>query len=389
MSCSVRRFSSSMSFMAAGLSVALSALVAQAAGLDEVKVRERLMQRFDENRNDKLESSEARQARSRLKNLLEDRSEREINILTWRDDVRELLKSLDQDEDNRLGIVECDEARALLEKLIPRVDPNAPRERESSEAKKSSATKDRDSHRFERSSNINYRGAGSSSGSGSSGRFFMGEAMGGGGFGNIGMFASTNRGNNPWLESFNSPTKNGGRLSSLSGFGSSGSHGSLGDSATAGMGRPGAGDPGRGMGTNSAGSMAFGGGAVASSGAAAAFGDSSFDRPSSNSGLDRPATGGGTAAGSVGNTPGSPRPSAGGPLTNGGDRPGSVPGTLDGGTKPGTGSSSGGTGSGASTPTKPASDDLGGGAAPPTTGGNGPQGTGGTTTVPFNPKPNF
>ena len=113
----------------AGANVLLSDSV-QAGPLDEVKVQRTLMQRFDENRNDKLDSSEARQARARLKNLIEDKSEREINILTWRDDVRELLQSIDQDNDNRLTVAERDAGRNLIDSLIPQVDPQAPKERD-------------------------------------------------------------------------------------------------------------------------------------------------------------------------------------------------------------------------------------------------------------------
>ena len=103
----------SSSVVIAGTSLLLSpaSLKAEAPAreLDEAKVKSALLQRFDENRNDKLDSGEARQARARMKNLLEDKSEREINIQTWRDDVRELLQTLDADGDNRLNSAERNE----------------------------------------------------------------------------------------------------------------------------------------------------------------------------------------------------------------------------------------------------------------------------------------
>lgn len=78
----------SSSVIVAGTSLLLSPATLQAELLDEAKVKTALLQRFDENRNHKLDAGEARQTRARLKNLLEDKSEREINIQTWRDDVR-------------------------------------------------------------------------------------------------------------------------------------------------------------------------------------------------------------------------------------------------------------------------------------------------------------
>src|SRR5439155_4983078 len=72
----------------------------------------------------------------RLRNLMEDKSERELNIFTWRDDVKELLQSLDQDGDNRLSAAERDAATSLLDRLIPQVDMSNP----SSEAPRSRST---------------------------------------------------------------------------------------------------------------------------------------------------------------------------------------------------------------------------------------------------------
>ena len=175
-------------FVVAGANVLLSDSL-QAGPLDEAKVQRTLMQRFDENRNDKLDTGEARQARARLKNLMEDKSEREINILTWRDDVRELLQSIDQDNDNRLTIAERDAGRNLLDGLIPQVEPLAPKEREaaSSNAGRERATNN-SSTRTNRGSSGSY---GSSSGSygssnGGYGNRGYGGSMGGGGFGNSG-----------------------------------------------------------------------------------------------------------------------------------------------------------------------------------------------------------
>ena len=115
---------------------AVSGGVLIAGELDENKVLAAVLQRFDENRNDKLEPIEARQARVRLRNLMEDKSERELNIFTWRDDVKELLQSLDQDGDNRLSATERDAATSMLERLIPQVDMSNP----SSEAPRSRST---------------------------------------------------------------------------------------------------------------------------------------------------------------------------------------------------------------------------------------------------------
>lgn len=142
---------------------------------DENKVRQAVLQRFDENRNDKLESSEARQARERLRNLLEDTSGREINIPTWRDDVQELLQSLDQDGDNRLSASEKDTAVSMLERIVPKVDTSRPKESERPMSGSSgSSTRGAGQDRKRRSSGSGY-------GSGGGARYGM--SMGGGGFG--------------------------------------------------------------------------------------------------------------------------------------------------------------------------------------------------------------
>ena len=156
--------------------------------LNESKVKTALMQRFDENRNEKLDAGEARQTRARLKNLLEDKSERELNILTWRDDVRELLQAIDLDGDNRLSIAERDAGRDLLDRLIPAVDPTAPKEREPAKPPADKANKD-----AERGNESSRRSSRSSGGSyGSSGSRGYGNAMGGGGFGMSGSGGTSN-----------------------------------------------------------------------------------------------------------------------------------------------------------------------------------------------------
>ena len=167
----------SSSVVVAGTTLLFSPSFLKAEGLDEAKVKTALMQRFDENRNDKLDSGEARQARARMKNLLEDKSEREINIQTWRDDVRELLQTLDADGDNRLNSAERNEGSNLLDRLIPTVDAAAPKERETPKVAMPKKEKENDNERT-RGGNRNSRGS-----YGSSGGNYGGNAMGGGGFG--------------------------------------------------------------------------------------------------------------------------------------------------------------------------------------------------------------
>lgn len=207
----------SSSAVVAGTSLLLSPSLVKAEALDEAKVKGVLMQRFDENRNDKLDSGEARQARARLKNLLEDKSEREINIQTWRDDVRELLQTLDTDTDSRLSIAERDAGRELLDRLIPAVDATAPKERETPSTSVPKKEKDNDGERSRRAG-LNSRGRSNSS------------AMGGGGFGmsasgNINGYSSNNY--NSRLNGMNSNWSSG-SSSSTSGGGSSGFSGASG-----------------------------------------------------------------------------------------------------------------------------------------------------------------
>ena len=89
---------------------------------DDRLVRAAMMQRFDENRNDKLESVEAQAARVRLRTLLDDSSTREVNILAWREDVRELLHTLDPDQNHRLSSIEREMAAVVLDRIIPKTD---------------------------------------------------------------------------------------------------------------------------------------------------------------------------------------------------------------------------------------------------------------------------
>lgn len=110
------------SIPACSLILSLATIGESADLLDETKIRNAVMQRFDENRNDKLESVEARSARARLKTLLEDKTSREIGILIWREDIRELLQSLDQDGDDRLTPEERDRGVLILERLIPKAE---------------------------------------------------------------------------------------------------------------------------------------------------------------------------------------------------------------------------------------------------------------------------
>ena len=167
------------SLVAAGANMLLGTSI-QAGSLDEARVQRALLQRFDENRNDKLDSGEARQARSRLRNLIEVRTEGEINIVTWRDDVRELLQAIDQDNDNRLTGPERDAGRTLLESLIPHVDPQIPKDRAGSST---SSGREKGSDRAPRSNRGPSSGGIGYSDSGYVNRSFGG-AMGGGGFGN-------------------------------------------------------------------------------------------------------------------------------------------------------------------------------------------------------------
>ena len=95
--------------------------------------------------------------------------------------MRELLQSIDQDNDNRLTIAERDAGRNLLDGLIPQVDPLAPREREASNSNTGRERATNNSTRTNRGSSGSY--GSSNGGYGSRG---YGGAMGGGGFGNSG-----------------------------------------------------------------------------------------------------------------------------------------------------------------------------------------------------------
>ena len=115
----------SYAVVCAGVVVSAGSLMAQQADEEkakEEKVRKTVLTRFDENRNDKLDTGEAKQARARLRNLLEDKSSREINIMTWRDDIHDLLRHFDRDNDNHLTQEERDTGVRLLERIIPKVE---------------------------------------------------------------------------------------------------------------------------------------------------------------------------------------------------------------------------------------------------------------------------
>lgn len=181
----MRRFLIGLGVVAASVATPL-----WAAGLDEDTVRKALLERFDENRNDKLEPVEAKQARTRMRNLLEDKSEREINIHTWRDDVKPLLMTLDPDEDRRLTDKERSAAVAMLERLIPKVTQDEGRGKEQSSVGLSSGERKRESG-SRRSSGQGYR---SGSGSGGYGGIVGPWTMGGGGWGmnrNYGLGSGT------------------------------------------------------------------------------------------------------------------------------------------------------------------------------------------------------
>ncbi len=156
--------------------VVVSSDVLLAEQLDEDAVRKTVLTRFDENRNDKLDLGEAKQARARLRNLLEDKSSREINILTWREDIHELLKRFDQDKDNRLATDEVEVAVRTLERIIPKVESEKP-EADSSISFGASSNKSSGSGASERDRSQRIR-RGSGRGD------IYGIGMSGGGFGN-------------------------------------------------------------------------------------------------------------------------------------------------------------------------------------------------------------
>ncbi len=115
----------SSAVICAGVVVSAGSLIAQQADEEkakEEKVRKTVLTRFDENRNDKLDTGEAKQARARLRNLFEDKTSREINIMTWRDDIHDLLRHFDRDNDNHLTQEERDAGVRLLERIIPKVE---------------------------------------------------------------------------------------------------------------------------------------------------------------------------------------------------------------------------------------------------------------------------
>lgn len=351
----------SSSVVVTGTSLLLSPSCLKAEALDEAKVKGALMQRFDENRNDKLDAGEARQTRARLKNLLEDKSEREINIQTWREDVRELLQSIDYDGDNRLSVAERDAGRDLLNRLIPAVDLTAPKERETSSPSVVTPKKDKGSDKDSEWS----RRAGHYTRGSNGGRY--GTVMGGGGFG---MSAAGSDTSNPWLSWFNGMnstfgtglgststggSSTGGGSSASGGLGMSGAGGTGMGGSEMSSGRPGMGDPGSSMGGAMAAAMGSGSAGAGNPAAQPNFGGNSMSSGAMNPSAQGPL---GDMGSGPGSTPGAPSPTAG------------MPGATPGG------------------PMRPMTPDgLGGGMPPPTAGG--PSGTGGASAVPSNPMPNF
>ncbi len=215
-----------------GLGVVAASVAAPlwAAGLDEDTVRKSLLERFDENRNDKLEPLEAKQARTRMRNLLEDKSEREINIHTWRDDVKPLLMTLDPDEDRRLTDKERSAAVVMLERLIPKVTLDESRGKEQSSVGSSSGERKRESG-SRRSS-----GQGYSSGSGGYGGIVGSWTMGGGGWGmnrNYGLGNGTPIGGNSFNSGSSSFVASSARSGFFSGSGSEITNPAKGDLSTA------------------------------------------------------------------------------------------------------------------------------------------------------------
>ena len=380
------------SFVIAGTSLLIASSL-QAEPIDETKVQRTLLQRFDENRNDKLDSGEARQARARLKNLMEDKSEREINIQTWRDDVRDLLQTIDQDGDNRLSVAERDAGRQMLEGLIPKVDSQVPRDRETSG---SSASRERVSDsatRFNRASSGGY-GSGSR---GSGGRSF-GSAMGGGGFGNSGggSFMSGNgfAGGGAGFSSGGGRETFTGGSTGFADAGATGSDGAIsgassGSETTSGGTnniRPGMGDPGSGFSSNGFGGKPpaeFGTGRPEVSGTGGT--ESGAPKGSADIGTFAP------SQEPLGDTPLKPpatpdaskpaMPMPGDAAKPPSDSTGGKPGTPPTEAKPGEMPPG-------SLPIAPP-DSLGGGMDSPTIDGPPADGPGGTTIVPFNPMPNF
>ena len=319
--------------------VALSAESLFADQLDEDAIRKTVLIRFDENRNDKLDLGEAKQARVRLRNLLEDKSSREINILTWRDDVHELLRRFDQDKDNHLTPDERDAAARLLERIIPKVESEKPEaERPSSSSSGASSNKSGGFGTSERDRSQRIRGV-----SGSGGVY--GLSMGGGGFGSSmgyvgGANGSTFNGyGNAFAGVGGIDNTSSGRLGSSSVGSTSSSSGSQSDSgktATSGM----------------------------TSGSSGGLGGSGGSAPQQSPPQSFP------GMGSLGDTPPNrPFPSAGG--ANNGTFPGALPSSDSGAMRPG------GT--------------MPGGLAGPSGGLTPPTGSGlsGPTLTPPIPKPNF
>lgn len=351
-----------------------------ARDLNEADVRSALMQRFDENRNEKLEYGESRQARTRLQNLLEDKSEREINIRAWRDDVRELLQTIDTDGDNRISVQERDLGSELIDRLIPEFDESATVGREKS--------KDLPSKGESVAERLRSRSRNSSGTLGSFGGYFGGNRLGGGGFGMNSTGFGT-RGSNFGGMSGGFPNNGAGANSA---FGQNLGMASL---------RPGVGDPGSSVVSSIAGEMnsldAHGFGAKsqsAFSGSIGGFGGElselsggSKHQNSSNSSI-------GISEGAIGAVSNSSLPSTSGTGRTATSGPSSFPGPLgDAGQSTGSAFPMGPeSGSGKETPASggmstPTSDSLGGGMGSPIVGGT--DGPDGSSTVPFNPMPNF
>lgn len=325
----------------AGMMIAGESLVA--GQLDEKKVRAAVLLRFDENRNDKLDVGEAKQARSRLRNLLEEKSSREINILTWREDVHDLLKLFDQDGDNRLTVEERDEAVRLLDRIIPKVDSSSESERSSSLGS-SKEKKDKSG-----SSNTADRDRRSSRGGSNSGGY--GGSMGGGGFGNSMRYGGT----------------------SGSGYGSGSSGGNYGSGNFSGSGVSNSSSNSLGSQPNATGSSGSATGGVVFNGSA---NQSSAGNSASQANPPRPSAGPEPLGDTPANRPLPPSAVSGTATSPGSARPNGSGGTSPSGTSGGT-----------------APDPLakpGGGLTPPADSKpTGPKPAGGPVSTPPIPKPNF
>jgi len=91
-------------------------------GIVPEQVRMALLERFDENWNQKLDTSEVNAAKHRLTSILDETDLTEIVASDWRDDLQPVFDSLDTDHDAVLHSDEISEAREILEQILSEAD---------------------------------------------------------------------------------------------------------------------------------------------------------------------------------------------------------------------------------------------------------------------------